>query len=90
MPLPLPWAAALGGCCAASPASCQLSPAWSCLLPSSVVRGLAEFVPKQCGTRVLQDAPCGEVLWLHSADSSSLMAPGGAGERCLSQRGAFT
>lgn len=51
--------------------------AGSCLLPSSVVECLAEFIPEQSGTCVLQDAPCREVLWLHSADSSSLMAPVG-------------
>lgn len=26
---------------------------------------------------MLQDAPCREMLWLHSADSTSLMAPVG-------------
>lgn len=59
------------------PARSPLPGAGSCLLPSSVVWGLAEFIPEQSGTCVLQDAPCREVLWLHSADSSSLMAPVG-------------
>lgn len=59
------------------PARSPLPGAGSCLLPSSVVWGLAEVIPKQSGVCVLQDAPCREVLWLHSADSSSLMAPVG-------------